>query len=208
MNKALTTILTVAIVGVLAAGGYFVYTTISRSGKSPVTINAAPNDADITLGDTKLRPGTHYLEPGNYHVKATKDGFAPYETDITLPEDATEPQIVSIALEPLSEEAQQYAIDNQEQYQTVEAAAGTEYHREGEEFIDKNPITADLPVSTMLYTIGYKLDPDDPSEQSIIIEIDAARGYRNAAVGELRDMGYNPTDFKINFREYKNPFNE
>ena len=50
------------------------------------------------------------------------------------------------------------------------------------------------------------MDHSDPSGNSIIIEIDAREGYRQAALYKIRELGYDPTDLTINFRGYENPF--
>jgi len=63
-----------------------------------------------------------------------------------------------------------------------------------------------LPYDNLVYTIGYQADPSDPTGQSVIIDIDAAEGYRNAAVDKIRELGYDPADYKITFEGYVNPF--
>jgi hypothetical protein len=73
-------------------------------------------------------------------------------------------------------------------------------------FADENPIINDLPYENLIYSIGYRIDPSDPSHNSIILTIDAPEGTRNAAVQQIRDMGYDPTEYKIEFKDYKNPF--
>ena len=56
----------------------------------------------------------------------------------------------------------------------------------------------------MLFTIGYRIDPND--QNKIIIEVDAAKGYRNQAIQHIRKLGFNPADFNIKIRNYTNPF--
>ena len=64
-------IIAFVIVVVMIIIGYFIYTSVSRSDKIPVTINAVPSDARITLNDVEVSTGTVYLKPGGYKTKAT-----------------------------------------------------------------------------------------------------------------------------------------
>ena len=68
MNKRKTIIITIifAIIAIVGALIYQIYTAIDRSGKIPVEVAAAPNDAKITFKDKKTKAeyaaknGTNY----------------------------------------------------------------------------------------------------------------------------------------------------
>lgn len=188
---------------VLVFVGYFAYTTITRSGKLAVEINAVPSDAKVTLNGTEVGNGTIYVEPGNYEVKGTKDGFGEFSQQTSI---ETNGQVVSVPLVAESDAAKQWAKENESKYLDLESEAGIEAQRQGEEFTKKNPIVSLLPYENFLYTIGYRADTSDPTGNSIIIEISAIEGYRQQAIYQLQQWGYDPTDYKINFSEYTNPF--
>lgn len=196
-------IIAFVIVVVMIIIGYFIYTSVSRSGKIPVTINAVPSDAQITLNDVEVSMGTVYLKPGGYKIKAGKEGFFDFthETQIDQSND-----VINIPLLAKSEEAKKWAEENQSEYLELESKAGEAAEEQGEDFRTKNPIVNLLPHDSLLYTIGYRADPEDPTGNSIIIEIDASEGYRQQAVYQIYQWGYDPTNFKINFREYENLF--
>ncbi len=189
------------IVGLL---GYGIYIAVSRAGKEAVQVYLLPGDAVLTANNERLGPGTVYLTPGQYEIKASKDGFESYNQTITI--DSPNIREIDIALQPQSEEAKKWAADNQELYLAYEGRAGKRANQEGEEFSKKNPVTSKLPVDTFLYSIGYRADTSDPSGNSIIITISALEGYRRAALDRFRSLGYDPTDYTIEFTNYKNPF--
>lgn len=183
--------------------GYGIYTKINQSDKISITIDAVPSDAKITVNGKTVQTGTSHVNPGTYTVKATKDGFADFSESLTVGQDK---QLVPILLAPVSVEAKQWARDNQPQYRKLEAKAGAAAAEQGEAFQEKNPIVQHLPYTNLLYSIGYRRDPDDTTGNSIIIEIDAANGYRQTAIYQLYQWGFDPTDFTIRFRNYQDPF--
>jgi len=187
----------------IAVIGYLTFIAVSRSGKLPVTINAVPSDASITIDGKKTSGKTAYVTPGSHEFKATKDGFTAFKASHYIDH---ENQVVTIPLSPESKEATKWAQDNQALYTQLEGVASQAANDQGQAFEDKNPITSLLPFNNYLYTIGYHADPSDPSGNSIIIDIDAADGYRQSALNQLYQWGYDPTNFTINFNNYKNPF--
>lgn len=68
----------------------------------------------------------------------------------------------------------------------------------------KYSIILNLPLDLYIYKLGYRLDPSDSSSKSIIltIESDTAAG-RIGALRHIRTLGYNPTDYKIEFINYQ-----
>jgi len=199
----ITLAVTFIVLIVLVFVGYFIYTSITRSGKLAVEINAVPSDAKITMNGTEVSNGTIYLKPGYYEVKGTKDGFAEFKNEINI---ETNGQVVSVPMIAESDAAKTWANENEQEYLDLESEAGVEAQQQGEIFAKKNPIVSLLPYESFLYTIGYRADNSDKTGNSIILEISAAEGYRQQAIYQLRQWGYDPTNFKINFSDYKNPF--
>ena len=188
---------------ILVVIGYFAYISIVRSGKVPIVIEVVPGDAVITIDDKKIGTGKQYVVPGSHVIQAKKEGFADFRTTKYL--DQTD-QIVAIPMIPESDEAKKWADTNQDLFLKLEGQAGVAANQEGESFRTKNPIVNLLPHENLLYTIGYQNDESDPTGNSIIITIDAADGYRQSALYQIYQWGYDPTQFKINFRDYANPF--
>lgn len=183
---------------------YLFIVSISRSGKTGLSFTAIPKDTVVTIDGNTVKGGTKiYLNPGTYTYTATKDGFKEVSQTINLQDIE---RSVSIALTPESEEAKKWAKEHESEYLALEGKEEKGSDEISKRFIDSNPIIKDLPYKTFIYSIGHHIDPADPTGNSIIIDIDAPEGYRQDALFQIRQMGYDPTDFNINFRGYNNPF--
>lgn len=182
---------------------YYFFTVADRAGKTQVTVRIVPADATVTIGDKKVSSGDIWLKPGAYPVKGSKGGFADYSSSEVV---GTEKKLIVVLLNPESDEAKRWADKNRDKYMEVEGQAGDNARLEGEAFRDKNPIVNLLPYKSLIYTIGYRADPSDASGNSIIIEINTSESYRDDAVYQIYQWGYDPTDYKVNFKEYSNPF--
>ncbi len=203
-NQVTKKIIAVACILLLLITGIYISTlTISRQDKTLVTISIFPEDARVTMNGEVVKPGKTYLSPGIYAVEATRDGFDNYSTVVTLEENE---QTVAISLNATTEEGREYIKENQAAYTKTYGAGQQAAAEIGKIFNDRNPIAKRLPYKTFVYSIGYRMDQTDPSGNSIILTIDASEGYKQAALYRIRQLGYDPTDFTINFRNYENPF--
>jgi hypothetical protein len=187
---------------VVVASVYYAIVAFTHNDKMAVVIMTAPNDATVTLNGQDEKNGTIYLKPGDYKLKVSKDGFSTYEDTVNINHDQ---QVVTAELEAISDAAKKFVNDHANQFTDLEGRAGEEANRNGEAYTNENPIIAALPYDDMFYTIGYEADPADPYHK-VIVTIDADAGHRNAAVQQIRDLGFNPTELKIKFRDYTNPF--
>ena len=182
---------------------YFGVIAINNTGKVPVSLSAFPNDTTIAIDGKKTKTGTLYLAPGTYKLEAKKEGYDSYTRTLVLKE---KKQTIAVILTPNSEEAFAYGRNNESEYRKVQASGEVAAAETGKTFNEQNPIAKHLPYKTFFFSIGYRMDQTDPSGNSIIIEIDASEGYKTAALYHIRELGYDPTDFTINFRAYENPF--
>lgn len=185
---------------------YISFVTIAYGGKVKVTISVVPKDAVVTIDGKETGSRTLYLEPKKYAFSASKDGYEKYSKDIYLEENQSE-STVALSLVAITDSAQTEAERNQNDYLKNEGIAGKQKRDDGLRFREKNPIVNKLPYKTLLYTLGYRADPSDPSGMSIIIEIDTAEGMRADVAKQIARWGYDPTEMNIRFRNYENPFN-
>lgn len=193
-----------AVVGIIVlAAAYFITTTVSRQNKIAINVVIFPSDAQVTIDQQKINQGTIYLEAGTYDVTASRNGFKSYTSTLVV-----NPSVRTyvVSLESNSKEGNEWLQSHNDDLLRVRALGEQAAQESGEYFNKKNPIAAKLPYRTFMYTVGYRMDPSDPSGNSIIIEIDAPEGYRQSALYRIRQLGYDPTDFTINFRDYENPF--
>jgi hypothetical protein len=198
--RAIAITILLVIVAAIAAGIYF---SASRAGKIAVTVAVVPSDAHTTVNGQSVSSGTVYLAPGSYNVESSKDGFAKYSQKQQI--EANQSSIV-VSLTPESADAKKWADDHNSDYLANESLAGQAADTFSNDFRDKNPIVNVLPYDNYIFTIGYENDQSDPTNNSVIITIDAPEGYRNAAIDQIRSLGYDPTTLNIKFRNYTDPF--
>lgn len=203
-NRTIVLAVAITILLLVGAGAYNIYLSIQRAGKIAVELVVAPNDAKVEMNGQSVNANGLWVSPGDYVFSATKEGFKKAEAHVHIAEGS--PNIITLPLEPESAEAKKWAEQNKVQYENLEGRAAKAANRQGEAVSEKNPVIQVLPYRNFLYTIGYKNDPSDPTGKSVIVLIDAVSGYRNAAIRKLRELGYDPTQLKIEFIKYESPF--
>lgn len=195
--------LVVALIGLV---GYAIFIAADRAGKVHVDLAIVPDDAKVTVDGKDVNPNLTYIQPGKkYSFKAQREGFESLEIESYVSNDN---KIVTLPLTPESEEAKKWAQNNQDKYSVLEAKASKAANEEGEKITEQNPIVSSLPYKNLIYTIGYRGDPSDPSGRSIIVIIDARPNSRTAALQKLGELGGDITTLKIEFANYENPFHE
>lgn len=179
--------------------------SFSQQGTEEVTLIIVPSDSTVKINDTEYKnKKTIRLEPGTYTISTTKEGFETDSQSVTV-EKRSGATVFSL-LAPVSDEAQQWARKNQTAYLEAEGKSSSLATKEGEELIKRFPVTKWLPLQKATYVIGYK--KAENSNKDIVITITATAGYREAALQEIRDRGFDPSDYVIEFNDYRNPFNE
>ena len=190
---------------ILAMIGYVVYTQIQNSGKQRVTVAVAPASSQVEVDGKITKDKELLLAPGKHSYKVSYNGFRTITGELDVRTDGTQTALVA-GLTPETAEATELYNKITGEYSAIEVVAGINAEENGAAFIEKNPITKQLPYTNMLFTIGYRADPADPTGDSIIVTIDAPAVYRTEAVTQITNWGYNPVDYKINFINESNPF--
>lgn len=188
--------------------GYIAFILLmgNRSDGIAVEVRFLPEDAEVMVNSENVKNDSiKRLGAGEYTVTAQRDGFIDYEQVFTI---NSQNSFIDFAMTPESEEAFEYIAQNNELYLDFEDRSGERAVLDGERFRDINPIVLELPYETFFFTIGYRVDPQDPNQENIIIEIDAGEGYKNPALQQIRNWGYDPTTLNINFINHRNPFDE
>ncbi len=206
MNKRLIVIfgLIAVFVFIIIIG---VVNNIHPAGTVPVAVYLIPSDSKLVIDNKTYSSGkTIYLKPGQYSLETTKTGFKSDKQTLVINSNAD--QIINIALYPESVEATTWYQANQNLYKEFEGRAGKIADQTGTDFANKYPVIKFLPIQDGIYTIGYKLDDPTKPDSGIKVTISAFQGYREPALQKLRDEGINIADYKIEFLNYKDPFNE
>lgn len=179
---------------------YAVINAINRSNKIATTVTFFPTTATVTANDIKLTSGkTAYLLPGTYTIEAKAEGFSSFTQNMTV--DSSRHSIALI-LRPESDDAKAYAKDHQKDYTTAEGAVGTQSRQNATVIFDKNSIIKHLPVVDKYFSIGYV----SADGENITVTVNTVSPqYRYAAIKQIQNWGYDPTDLSIRFTNYHNP---
>jgi hypothetical protein len=189
------------VVLIIAIIGFSMVTYISRIGKVGTTFSIVPTNARITIDGAAGSQGTTWLQPGDYTVNVTHPGFTSREKRITVTADKKQ-NVVAISLTPESDEAKKWAEQNDDQYKKNEEFGAIEARQTGEFMRAKYPIIKSIPYEDPYFKIAYKIENND----SITLTIDTqSPRYRYFAVQKIRELGYDPTDYTIEFSDFRNP---
>lgn len=198
-HKRRITLFVVAFIVVLLLWTGFIL--VGRIGKVETTFAIVPSDATVTINGNKVGSGNQWIPAGKYELIVQKDGFATGKKSINIT-DAKEQNVAAISLRPESDKAKEWAKEHEEDYSNNERYGALEASSEGKYFSETNPITTKLPFTDPYYTIGYTPNTDNTVDLTIATE---SPRYRFYAIEKIRELGYDPTDFKIIFKDFKNP---
>ena len=176
---------------------------LSRINKTAVRIEMFPVDTNLRIDGHRVGRGTAYFKPGTYEIEASRKGFKSYSGTVEIDTAATP---IAIMLDPESNEAKKIFTDHQADYNRAREVSYEALQKSNTLFNEKNPIISKLPYKTFMYQIGYIRDATDPTGMSIIVTIYASETYRQAALYRIYQLGFDPTDLNIVFKDYENPF--
>ena len=193
---------------IYGVGVFFVFiilwaiiTFAMRSGKVATVISVVPSSSQITINGEKTSNGTKYLKPGTYKISVSKDGFETNNQTAIITSEKDQ-NVIAASLLPQSDEAKKWANEHGDDYTKNEIYGSIQANSNGKFFASKNPITEKLPFEDPYFNIGYVANTD----QSIKLTISTpSPRYRFFAIEQIRKWGYDPTDFTIEFRDFKNP---
>lgn len=176
-------------------------TSNDRVGKTAVTVQVGPNDAEVSVDGNKSSAGTLYLPPGEHTFKATKPGWEEKEKKVTVGEDPVE---VKLVLRPFSEAAENWIAQNPQAELERELLAGQIANQEGEQLYLKNPIIDRLPYTTADYEITYREDKASPTGVVVMVLTTTTAG-RTAALAQMRSWNQDPATLDIEYVGFVNP---
>ena len=164
----------------------------------------SPDKAEITTGNQKfIGSQVVYLKPGTYNFKALRSGFK--DENINVEVKKGNPLRIIFALTPTTEKAIK-ELQSSSKTSEIDRATTDRLANEQKKLEDANPIIKKLPIKNLIYSIGYKADPNH--KNGVIVEIDTIEGYRNAAINKIKEQGFDPSKLNITFRNYASTFTE
>lgn len=177
-----------------------------RQGKLPVKIKIIPSSAKVMIDNQqiKITNGDVYLTPGNHTIEVSQDGFNTIKNNFDVQDWHTPGQY--IGLTPESEEAKKWYNKNLRLYKDIELATYNESQDYGKKFNERWPIVNSLPIKDPYFTISYRT-VQETGDIYLTIKGTSPR-YRMFAINHLRSLGFEPTDYKIEFIGFDNPLKE
>ena len=183
---------------------YGIIVCTTRTNTIPVSLLISPDKAEIAFDNQKVTGSqVVHIKPGTYDFKASRSGFE----DKTIRTEVKQGSPIKIvfSLKPLTQEASKEALSSSK-ISEIDKTTTNRLANEQQTLEKTNPVIKKLPIKNLLYSIGYKMDPNKPN--GVIIEIDAPEGYRNAAINKIKEQGFDPATLNITFRNYANTFTE
>jgi hypothetical protein len=197
MNNTQQRYVTIGLVlGLLVSVGVFGYALTRPQANTEVRL--VPNDAVLELdGNTKVKEGTLYIEPGEHRIKASRDGFKTVEQTFTSSD--TSSVKLAFSLVPNSKVGTTYLKEHPDEQTEREEISGERYNLGIKNLAKNYPITQMLPHNGEGFSVGYgqsQLSPEDTNKIALSIELDTLN-QKDRALNWIRYSGYNPADFEI-----------
>lgn len=198
-NRRATLIIGLSVMVILAVSGFgFVKDQINPPN---LELIGAPDGVKFKIKDKTYSEGKVYLKPGLYRIRATREDFYPLSQKVRI---SKQFRVVTFALQPRNNKGEAVVGDSFDVYRDVEIKGGEEVVAESEALRMNNPIISVLPYTGILYNITYRLEERYSSK--VVVTIDAKTSEDRAfALQRIRDWGYNPVDYKIEFTNFDNP---
>jgi hypothetical protein len=202
MNVKKITIYTLSISAITLLTVLFI---VIRGHKPRINIRTVPDNSKILINNRSYQQGTLYLSPGKYKATVKSPGFSSITLNINVDNSYKKVNHYLAALTPVSTEAQKWASKNQDQYNKIEELGGQASEEASAKLVGKNPIIQYLPFRSLLYNIDYRLI--DQSTGDIALQIGGdTPNERWLAIEQIRNWGYDPASYNIDFTRAVNPF--
>ena len=202
MNNSINNKLYFIIIGALVFLALLVVLLLSTQTPADHTkleVSLFPADSVLTIdGKNYKNKQSINLRNGNYKATIQRDGFSTLDTDFTV---SKGDKYLAFILESSSEEFVDYVTDNQQDYDDTYSKSSEQLTIALDRQNEETPILSVLPYDQGVYIIGTIIGSDP-----LVVEIVGSTGYRNEALKKLYELGIDPADYIIKFRDYNNPF--
>jgi hypothetical protein len=207
MNRRNPVTISVVIFAIIAATMIvvaIVLQTIEARRTATIDILVTPKSSSIKVGDRSFSNGQHSIEPGSYQVSISKEGFKPYTSEITVESGKT---VEVRAILQQADGGIDWYAEHPEDDAIYTALSDKEYEDNSHIISDKFPIVKVLPIEFanfannyseyIEYRIDYKISDD--GEKITLVITDATGGNRDRALQKIRDKGFNPDDYEVEY---------
>ncbi len=205
MNKRkIVIILIVVFTLLILITSVFIFLKIKEQNGIKVSINVAPIDSNIIIDDKKNGiNGINYLSAGKHKVIFKRSGFSNQEQNITV--GANNNKTILMTLVPNNSEGTNYYNSHKDDFMEIESLGSQQFLETGKIISQNYPLVNELPIDANIFRIDYgasKKYPNEPTKTAIYISSSNPTD-KFAAIKNIYEMGYDPSDYEIIFKDIK-----
>ena len=185
--------------------GIAVWQTVGRIGKTKVIVVVSPADSQVTLDGKKVKSGVLYVSSGKHSFAASRQFFDSNSETTNVSSEKT----ITLVLVANSSEGQAIIENTPGETERRQELVSTAAKNRGDQALETNPFISFLPVQNYVLGESYQIDYGPPSKgtnQPIILITAATPSLRQSALGYIKDLGYNPADMNLVFKNIATGF--
>jgi hypothetical protein len=192
----------ISVVAVLLVVLVAVATNVIDARKTAqIDVLVAPRSASVKINGRSYNNGSHRVEPGNFTVVITKDGFEPYQESFSLTAGETKDLAVYLMQ---SDGGYDWYLAHPEDDLIMTSIGDKVAAARAAEMLTRYPILNILPYRDSDKTFDFTINPKfvDDELAALIIQLNTCSEYsknvyKNKALLWLSNQGHNPKDYKI-----------
>jgi hypothetical protein len=166
-----------------------------------IDVLVAPKSASVKINGHHYGNGFYKVEPGDFTVVITKDGFEPYEESFSLAAGETKQLAVYLTQ---TDGGYDWYLQHPEDDLIMTSVGDKQADATAAQMLEQYPILSILPHRDNEGTFDYTISPKFKGNEltGLTIELNTcaeySKGiYTNEALRWLSGQGYNPSDYQI-----------
>lgn len=191
-------VVVVALVVALSIGS-----ALRNAGKYAVEVKVSPSDAKVSIDGKKANAGIVRLKEGTHSFSAELNGFTSDTKTVLIDREEI---VVTLLPKPTSASALETVNNNAALQAEREALGALDAQLEGERINEKYPLLTRLPLGYNQQEFAIDYGKSATIKDGIAIKITANTSKsRQYALDQIKEWGYDPSDYEIIFLDYLNP---
>lgn len=204
---AFLSIILIVLIGIIAS-------LLIKDGSKNATLNLliVPTDAKTTVNGKEYENGSYRFSPGTIEVSISKEGFETQNFSVSLESNKT-----TLVYRPLPCEDSSFVcyLDDEKNLELLSYVANySNRSSEIQNFTRKAAITKILPINyesydddySKHYLLSISLNKEVSDENTIVLTVTDYTGIsQSLATQILKESGFNPSDYTINYKSGIDP---